>query len=308
MIYPGVYKLIIVFLIGDEMTVTCNLCGSKNCEIIADKLRYETDRIIARCSDCTLQFLYPKMEPEEERIFYEQEYGNIYSNEKGTTPAQLFDNRLPDAALYYEWVRDYLNPDDVCLEVGCASGYFLATIKDHVRSVAGVETHKLLKEYCQKNGIDIFEDISEIPSDTYDKVFLFFVLEHLGEPLSYLEEIKRILKPNGLFFFVVPNVDDALLTLFDIPAFKQFYYTPAHQFYYSKKTLEKLFDMAQLNDYQVFHLQRYDLSNHMHWMMFGRPGGVGKYNHVFSNDLLNEYAKNLIEKDISDTLFAIVKK
>jgi len=46
----------------------------------------------------------------------------------------------------------------------------------------------------------------------------------------------------------------------------------------------------------------------MHWMMYGKPGGAGKYNPVFSPALLKEYAKNLEEKFLCDTLFAIVTK
>jgi SAM-dependent methyltransferase len=248
------------------------------------------------------------MDPEKEREFYEKEYGNIFSNEKGTTPEQLFENRLPDARLYLDWIKEFLHKDDACIEVGCASGYFLATIREYVGSVAGIERHHLLKAYCQKNGVEMFENLADVQTGQYNKVFLFFVLEHLGDPIAYLEQVKRILKPGGLLFIVIPNVDDALLTLYNIPSFKSFYYTPAHQFYYSKRTLTDLFHNASFQDFDIRPIQRYDLSNHMHWMMYGKPGGVGRYNHIFSGDLLKEYAENLKEHFICDTLFAIVKK
>lgn len=54
--------------------------------------------------------------------------------------------------------------------------------------------------------------------------------------------------------------------------------------------------------------QRYDLSNHMHWMQYRRPGGFGKYNHIFSEKLRTEYAENLINHSLCDTLFAVVTK
>ena len=54
--------------------------------------------------------------------------------------------------------------------------------------------------------------------------------------------------------------------------------------------------------------QRYDLSNHMHWMTAGKPGGHGKYNAVFSPATLAAYAEDLKRKFLCDTLVATVRK
>jgi SAM-dependent methyltransferase len=246
------------------------------------------------------------MGADEERRFYEQEYGEIYSSEKGTTPEQLFQARLGDASLYRSWVAGSLGRNDRCLEIGCASGYFLAGIRDLVGSVAGVETHHLLREYCASLSIPMYETLQEIGDETFSRIFAFFVLEHLGDPLGFLREAKRILIPGGRIFLVVPNVEDALLSLYDIPAFRSFYFTPAHQFYYSRRTLALLFEKAGLPCHEILPRQRYDLSNHIHWMTAGKPGGVGRYNHVFTPDLLARYAGVLEEHFLCDTLLAWV--
>ena len=248
------------------------------------------------------------MTVEEETSFYEKEYGEIFSHEKGTTTAQLFESRLPDARMYFDWIRDDLKKSNNCLELGCASGYFLATIKDHVKSVSGIETHILLKEYCNNIGIRTFNSLEECEKEQFDRVFMFFLLEHIGDPISYLRAVKTLIKPNGKLFIVVPNIDDALMKLYDIPAFKSFYFTPAHQFYYSKYTLSRVINLAGMSNFTIFPLQRYDISNHMHWMMYGKPGGTSQYNSIFSPLLLAEYAKNLEDKFICDTLFAVVTK
>lgn len=291
------------------MTITqCYLCQNDRFDLVTDKLRYDVQKKAYACKNCGLVFLYPRMNPEEERVFYEKEYGEIYSNEKGTTPERLFQSRLPDAKMYFEWVKDHLTSDSDCLELGCASGYFLATIKDHVASVSGIETHLLLNEYCKKIGIHTFESLDECKDAQFDCVFMFFLLEHIGDPIRYLIKVDRVLKKGGKLFIVVPNVSDALLKMYDIPAFKPFYFTPAHQYYYSKETLSGILKSAGMSDFTIYPHQRYDLSNHMHWMMYGKPGGVGRYNSVFSTKLLREYAKSLEEHFFCDTLFAVVKK
>jgi len=287
---------------------TCPICKSNQTTMISEKLRYESPRKVYECKGCGLVFLYPQMAAEEERIFYEKEYGEIFSNEKGTTPAKLFESRLPDARMYFEWTRDHLEKTHNCLELGCASGYFLATIKDHVGSISGIETHGLLKEYCKNIGICTFNSLDECQDEQFDRVFMFFLLEHVGNPANFLRAVKRVLKSRGKLIIVVPNIDDALMKLYDIPAFKSFYFTPAHQFYYSKNTLSQVITLAGFSEFTIFPRQRYDISNHMHWMMYGKPGGTGRYNSVFSPLLLKEYSKDLEDHFLCDTLYAVVTK
>ncbi len=289
----------------------CQICGNRDPKafsFVTDKFRYEVKKSAYKCDACGLVFILPLMSPEEERIFYEQEYGVIYSQEKGTTPKDLFEKRLPDARRYLSMTERYLSGDNDCLEIGCASGYFLHTIRDRVRSVAGYETHVELKKYCEGIGIPILPSLEAAGEGRFDRIFLFFVLEHLGDPLGYLALLKRMLRPGGILFIEVPNVDDALLSLYQIPALKDFYFTPAHQFYYSKDTLGRLLRKAGFADFEIEPEQRYDLSNHMHWMLAGKPGGQGKYSHVFTPKLLEAYAECLREKFLCDTLFAVVKK
>lgn len=286
----------------------CYSCKNTEFELVTDKIRYDAPRKIYRCSQCGLVCLHPQMSLEEERLFYEREYGEIYSNEKGTTPAQLFQARLPDAKLYAQWIDEYLRPDADCLELGCASGYFLETIRPRVKSVSGIETHTLLRQYCEKLGIRMFDNLFEVSEEAYDVVFMFFLLEHIGDPVPYLKEVKRVLKNGGKIVIVVPNVDDALFTLYDIPEFRTFYFTPAHEFYYSKATLSDLFRHAELDRFAIEPVHRYDLSNHMHWLQYGKPGGAGKYRDVFTPVLEKEYAETLKKKFLCDTLLAIVTK
>ena len=56
---------------------------------------------------------------------------------------------------------------------------------------------------------------------------------------------------------------------------------------------------------QVFPEQRYDLSNHMIWMMEGKPGGMGHYADLFSPELEAIYAAALKTQWVCDTLFAV---
>lgn len=286
----------------------CYLCGHKEHGLITSKIRYDHPKKAFKCNNCGLVFLHPQMTEEEERIFYEREYGEIYSKEKGTSLKDLFNARLQDAKTYYELVKEYLNKDNDCLEIGCASGYFLATIKDKVKSVTGFETYLEFKKFCKSINIKMLENLEDCSDGRFDRIFMFFVLEHLRDPINYLKRLKKILMKGGCLLIEVPNVDDVLISVYKIPKFLNFYFTPAHQFYYSKETLSALLQKAGFQEFEIKSVQRYDLSNHIHWMLAGKPGGMGLYNHIFSQTLLDAYADDLRKHLICDTLFAIVKQ
>lgn len=73
------------------------------------------------------------------------------------------------------------------------------------------------------NGIKMpFED------ESFEVVFSTEVLEHVPNPEDYLNEVKRVLKPDGIFFFTVPF----LMSLHEVP----------HDYYrYTPYALERIF-------------------------------------------------------------------
>jgi len=288
----------------------CYLCGSTNVTLITEKLRYDYNMKAYKCENCSLYFLYPKMTPEEENAFYEKEYGKIYRAEKNTSLQDLFESRFNsgDVKLYYELTKPYLSKEDNCFEAGAACGYFLAKIKNDVKLVSGSESHIEMREYADKIGIKMVESLSDVQENSIDKFFMFFLLEHLGNPIVYLKTVYRLLKKGGKLFILVPNVDDALFTVYKIPGFVSFYFTPAHPHYFSKKTLSEVIKKSGFDDFEVQYLQRYDLSNHMCWLATGKPGGLGKYSDFFTDELLSEYSRCLISHGNSDTLWAVVTK
>jgi SAM-dependent methyltransferase len=53
------------------------------------------------------------------------------------------------------------------------------------------------------------------PSNEFDVVFSKSLIEHLSDPLSYLEEARRVLKPGGLLITMVPDWQANFKTYFD---------------------------------------------------------------------------------------------
>lgn len=290
-------------MISDK-PVTCYLCGSSKCSIVHDTIRYNLSPRPFRCEECGFVFLHPKMSPDIEKEFYENAYRSAYDKQ---TAEELWQESLPEVKKRVERFVDLYRRDTRLLEIGCASGYFLSEVRNHVRSVTGVELTNEYVQYAKSRGLDIKYSLDDVPDDSCDLIFMFHVLEHVDDPIHYLKEVKEKLSGNGKLIIEVPNVEDILVSVYKIKPHLDFYWEIAHNYYFSKTTLGLVLEKAGY-EYEVFPLQRYDLSNHMSWMMTGKPGGQGRFNAVFSPALLDEYEKNLKQRFLCDTIYAIAKK
>ena len=98
----------------------------------------------------------------------------------------------------------------VALELGCSDGYMtemLASRVDHLDVVDG--SRSFLAE-AEKRGLpnvaytySLFEQFET--STKYDYVFASFIFEHVLDPQLVFAMIRRVLKPDGRLFLVVPN-------------------------------------------------------------------------------------------------------
>jgi SAM-dependent methyltransferase len=281
----------------------CYLCGSEDCSQVHETIRYGLPPRPYRCASCGLVFLSPPMQPHEMETFYGEVYRKHYVHEP---PDQQFRASLPEARLRVCTFHHLLRTDRDLLEVGCAAGGFLHLAKDLVRSAAGVELTPEYVRYARDLGLGVTGSLDDLPQEEYDLVFLFHVLEHLPDPIGYLSDLRSRIRDGGRLVLEVPNVEDILVSVYRIKEHLDFYWEVAHQFYFSKETFSKVLERAGYR-FTILPHQRYDLSNHMYWMLYRKPGGKGFFRPSFSYDLEQEYAKCLKDRFTCDTLIAVAQ-
>ena len=95
------------------------------------------------------------------------------------------------------------------LDIGCSSGYFLSIAIENGMEAYGVEPNKLEVEYARQNGaVVLASDVSDLdPGESFDVITLWDVLEHIREPVGYIESLLSIVKPGGCIFVQVPSSD-----------------------------------------------------------------------------------------------------
>jgi SAM-dependent methyltransferase len=298
---------------------SCRIC---NAGPSTQKVRAETvfggkvEHNFHECSSCEAVYLYPIPSTEEEALFYKQEFEKFMSSRAGSerdwanTERHVQTNQ-DQVKRRWPFLQNSIKPDIDLLEMGCSSGFMMIAFRDAGVRCIGIEPSGEFIGFLKEKDFEAYQSLPELlekkPNSSFDLITHFFLFEHIRDPFSFLKETYQLLKPGGKMIMEIPCVHDPLTSVFNIPAFENFYWSIAHHYYYSKKTLEYILNKLGYQ-YEILPEQRYDLSNHITWMTEGKPGGQGKLNHLFSQKTLQSYRHDLLNSWTCDTVFLTVKK
>jgi SAM-dependent methyltransferase len=277
---------------------------------VVDTVWEAPEAAVYKCSSCEMVFIDPIMSEEEEQAFYESAFA-AYMKDRGapgeTKPAEHFEKNWPESERRLANLMPFLRADQRVLEIGPATGGLLVAVQPHVASITGVEPGDEYREYAASRGVEMVSSLDQVAGRAFDLILAYYVVEHLRNPVDQLAELRQLLSPGGLLAIEVPNVDDALVTLYAVDAFDRFYWQRAHYFNYSHGTLTEVLHRAGFASVETIPEQRYDISNHLHWLARGEPGGKGRYTHVFDEACNAEYQRCLREHWLCDTVFAVAR-
>jgi len=135
------------------------------------------------------------------------------------------------------------------LDIGCATGRFLDTLTPFGDwELYGVEPSPYAAKIARQNTLlTIYEGVLEsthFPNDYFDVITMWDVLEHVHNPLMTLQEIARILKPDGILVFRVPNYDSTQRKQFG--KYWAGYEPPRHLYVFSPKILSQMLEKTNL--------------------------------------------------------------
>ncbi len=214
--------------------------------------------------------------------------------------------RHRDCARRVESNRKFFSGKSI-LDFGCGAGDFLRSVAEETESVIGVELQANYRNELVKDGIKCLESLSEVASESLDTIFLFHVLEHIQNPLKILYELKSKLKPKGLLVIEVPHGGDILLNHLHNESFKSFTLWSQHLVLHTRYSLKSLLKASGFSNIMVKGCQRFPLSNHLHWLSNGKPGGHKSVLSGLDDEMLRAaYEASLNRIDGTDTLIAIV--
>ena len=129
-----------------------------------------------------------------------------------------------------------INSETRFLELGASAGQFIHHVLGKCASLSAVELDEDCKLALEKiPGVRVSGEplgSSEFYGSVFDVICAFQVLEHIPDPVSFLQEIYSCLAPGGWAFVEVPNLYDPLLSVWNIEEYKDFYYHEDHLLFF----------------------------------------------------------------------------
>lgn len=97
------------------------------------------------------------------------------------------------------------------LEIGSGEGYGISLLHKNATHLTLVDKSPLTAKIVQEKYTDItfiqekIPPLTNLPSNSFDTVISFQVIEHIKDVKLYIKEIYRVLKPGGKAFISTPN-------------------------------------------------------------------------------------------------------
>jgi SAM-dependent methyltransferase len=302
------------------LPTACPLCGAsadQQSVVVPRVYGDDTGRAVFACAVCDVRYLFPGLGPDEEQRLYAAEFESFMAKRSGPDagwdgPERHIAVNEAQRRRRMKHLAGLIEPTSRILEIGCGSGFMLYPLTAEGHECVAIEPSGIFSEYVSSRGIRCFRAINELLNrgtfaGSFDLVLHYYVMEHLADPAAFLKTQLSLLKPGGRIVFEVPNANDALTVLYEIPAYARFIWVVSHRWYFTEKSLAVTIAKAGARG-EIRFDQRYDLSNHIIWARDGQPGGMGRFTSTFGEEVDELYRRALIRARVGDTLIGIVQK
>lgn len=194
----------------------CPACESRQANALftsTDRLYQTTDREfrVVECAECRLIRLDPVPEPHELEKFYPKQY---WFDGKGDSLAARLEEGyrrfvLADHVRFVARAIEECEEKGPVLDVGCGGGLFLRMMNERGYDVAGLDFSESAAAVAWKqNRVPVVcarLEKAPLPAGVFAAVTMFHVLEHLYDPVAYLNAAHQLLRPDGRLIVQVPN-------------------------------------------------------------------------------------------------------
>lgn len=236
-----------------EDSVSRRCCDPEPCPVCGNAVTHEwlraPDRLHGRselytlvsCGTCSLVWLSNPPRPTDMHLHYTDAYHRLISA-SGNDPAKRWMSRKEDLMRHKRSGK--------LLDLGCSSGSFLKFMGNESWSPFGIEmSAECAKAAEARCGAQVFVgDILDaaFPPESFDAITCFDVLEHLYQPREVMRKLGEWLRPGGVVYIQVPNIESA-----EARVFGRYWHgleLPRHLFHYSVTSLRALAKSAQLTE------------------------------------------------------------
>ncbi len=217
--------------------MNCKFCSSQTIsgkKIQSPYVNYEYT--LYQCKQCKCRFFDIK----EHDVDIEDVYDK-YSTKHNKEVASFKKN--------FYWTRQVQRIEKILnrkvlsvLDIGCRTGDFLMHFPDNLDR-EGVELSENSAEIAKGRSLTVYQDFVEnINFDKqYDVVTCYALLEHLLEPLTFLDKLSNMVSPGGVVVIMIPTYECVKQWIIDrFTSVRWWMYSPPqHLNFFSKQFLDR---------------------------------------------------------------------
>lgn len=215
--------------------VACNLCGSNDFRVLypstmgphetnpqpshfrCTTATYGIHPTIVQCNVCSLVYANPRLNASaveenyyavDDPAYIVEREGRELTFQRNLEPLnRLVQTRGVDRSNGHAPIpRAHADPNDSTeqprlLDVGCHIGVLVEVAQSRGWSATGVEPSVWAARMAHDRGLNVINSTlagANLPSNHFDAVTLWDVIEHLTNPRADLKQVHRILKPGGV--------------------------------------------------------------------------------------------------------------
>ena len=225
---------------------SCPCCGKSAISVALSARDYTVSNQefqIWQCADCTVRFTQNVPDKLEIGKYYQSEDYISHSDTKKGFINSLY-HHVRNLTLSSK--KNLINKSTKLengrlLDIGAGTAAFLHKMKQSGWEVEGLEPDTLARENAQQLydlQLKPSEELFTLPNNSFDAITMWHVMEHVHDLHEYIDQLKRLIKPNGRIFMAVPNY-----TSFDANYYKEFwaaYDVPRHLYHFSPVSVTQL--------------------------------------------------------------------
>jgi 2-polyprenyl-3-methyl-5-hydroxy-6-metoxy-1,4-benzoquinol methylase/predicted RNA-binding Zn-ribbon protein involved in translation (DUF1610 family) len=201
-----------------------------------------------QCETCGLEKIYPLPTLEELKAYYD----SSYSDGMYKTFVDAGQMKYMTAEERYKAIKSYCLPGR-WLDVGCSNGTFVKIARQNGQNAEGIDLSDVAVERGRAEGLPLFSSTIEdfAPDYRYQSISGFDVLEHVLDPVGFLESVHRLLEPGGTVAVSVPNRGSLICKIMRKNWY--FYIPEEHMHYFDPSSMTRLLKSTGFN---VRHVRR----------------------------------------------------
>lgn len=185
--------------------------------------------------------------------------------------------------------------DKVVADIGAGGGAFLDYINTVAKDVVAVEPTEVYRNEMVRKGYWTYAYAKDALVDWKDKVDIivsFDVIEHVENPMLFIQEIYELLSENGRAFIGTPT-DAPVMRKMLGNKYEEFLFSTQHPWVLSEKSFQFIAEQCIIANYVCKYYQRYGLGNFIFWLTNRAPGK--HYSYDFVTKSMDEVWKSELE-------------